>query len=87
MAKSQLTIEVQLENSFLKMKNSNDSASRKRLKIDEDEGKYFKTPKLNRFPTKTLKRTDLLLPADLRAILIGAPRSGLFNCFLTQGKK
>ena len=36
----------------------------------------LKTQKLKRWPIKKLKKTDLLLPADLRAILIGAPCSG-----------
>ena len=35
-----------------------------------------RTQKLKRWPIKKIKKTDLLLPADLRAILIGAPRSG-----------
>ena len=49
-------------------------------KHDKEEGssqKHPRTQKLNRWPTKNLKATELLLPSDLRAILIGAPRSGL----------
>ena len=39
--------------------------------------KHPRNQKLNRWPTKKLKATELLLPPDLRAILIGAPRAGL----------
>ena len=50
--------------------------TRKR-KHEETLEKPLKSQRLNRWPLKTLKKTDLLLPADLRAILIGAPRAGV----------
>ena len=53
------------------------SKKRKHSKSNEEEQKHSKIQRLNRWPTKTLKKTDLLLPADLRAILIGAPRAGV----------
>ncbi len=89
MARCQLTIDVQLESHIFEMKNPNDkpilagfsSRNHKNSKNDEDEKSFQKKifkKKLNRWPIKFLKKTDLLLPADMRAILIGAPRAGIF---------